>query len=55
LQITWRAFFRIKYPNETFLGKILWHLININGMIYLADAMQMIDLFSRCNADEWSI
>ena len=30
-----RAFFRI----NLFSGKLMWHLININGMVYLADAM----------------
>ena len=33
------TFFRIKFPDETFQEKITWHLININGMVYLADAM----------------
>ena len=40
MQFTWLwAFFRIKFPDETFQEKITWHLININRMVYLADAM----------------
>ena len=44
MQFTWLwAFFRFKFPDETFQEQ----LININGMVYLADAMQMNDRFAQ--------
>ena len=43
VQIIWPYIFRI----NLFSGKIMWHLININGMIYLADAKSSVHMMER--------